>query len=83
MVLLRVVGLIAQSVIALAYPQEKQSQHQKAAHPTVSSTSFAASYTIAKFPTSKLMQFPAVQFDLLFAHTPSYPDEAPLIKLSK
>ncbi len=29
------------------------------------------------------MQFPAVQFDLLFAHTPSYPDEAPLIKLSK
>ncbi len=35
------------------------------------------------FSTSKLMQFPAVQFDLLFAHTPSYPDEAPLIKLSK
>ncbi|DBA90025.1 TPA: hypothetical protein ACH3X2_004292 [Trebouxia sp. C0005] len=24
-----------------------------------------------------------MQFDLLLAHTPSYPDEAPLIKLSK
>ncbi len=80
---LQVAGLIVSSVIALAYPQEKQSQHPKAAHPTVSNTSFAASYTPTKFSSSKLMQFPAVQFDLLFAHTPSYPDEAPLIKLSK
>ena len=31
----------------------------------------------------KLITCLAVQFDLLFAHTPSYPDEAPLIKLSK
>ncbi|KAL3130933.1 hypothetical protein ABBQ38_000257 [Trebouxia sp. C0009 RCD-2024] len=31
---------------------------------------------------SILMDDFAVQFDLLFAHTPSYPDEAPLIKLS-
>lgn len=52
---LQVAGLIVSSVIALAYPQEKQSQRPKAAYPT---------------------------FDLLFAHTLSYPDEAPLIKLS-
>ena len=80
---LQAAGLIVSSVIALAYPQEKQSQRPKAAYPTVSSTFFAASYTTAKVSTSKLMQFPAVQFDLLFAHTLSYPDEAPLIKLSK
>jgi hypothetical protein len=83
MVHLQVAGLIVSNVIASAYPQEKRSQRPKAAHPTVSSTFFAASYTTTMFSTSKLMQFPAVQFDLLFAHTPSYPDEAPLIKLSK
>ena len=44
---------------------------------------FLCSVIHSKLSTSKLMQFPAVQFDLLFAHTPSYPDEAPLIKLSK
>lgn len=77
---LQVAGLTVSNVTALAYPLERLRQRQKAGRPTVSSTPVACK-TCSK--ASKLMHFPAVQFDILFAHTPVYPDEAPLIKLSK